>query len=199
MIKKTEEPPKHSEAESATEKPCSSQSEMALPDPGRTGETVTSLQREEAEMATRTSTRSYDNTYKEAIFELLKKNWDFKNDKCANSDFVDRETDRLRAEAALRAKAKEEKEAWAAKKIKEDPMDNSKFYRMIMSPTIWDSVNEEFESLQNSIEYNDFFDLYGKHHEISYLAGYIDLLLKMFTLMQHMKNLTGKGMESDKQ
>ena len=47
---KTDETPKLSEAESATEKPCSSQSEMASPEQDRTGETVTSLQREEEEM-----------------------------------------------------------------------------------------------------------------------------------------------------
>ena len=47
---KTEETPKPSEAESATEKLCSSQSEMASPEQDRTGETVTSLQREEEEM-----------------------------------------------------------------------------------------------------------------------------------------------------
>ena len=38
---KTEETPKPSEAESATEKLCSSQSEMASPEQDRTGETVT--------------------------------------------------------------------------------------------------------------------------------------------------------------
>ena len=48
---KVKKSPKPSEAESATEKPCSSQSEMALPEQDRTGETVTSLQREEEEMA----------------------------------------------------------------------------------------------------------------------------------------------------
>ena len=45
-------------------------------------------------MAEGTSTKSYDETYKKAVFELLKKNWDYKNNRLNNSDIVDMETDR---------------------------------------------------------------------------------------------------------
>ena len=58
-------------------------------------------------MAEGTSTKSYDEMYKKAVFELLKKNWDYKNNRLNNSDIVDMETDRLQAEAALRAEAAE--------------------------------------------------------------------------------------------
>ena len=58
------------------------------PDQGKTGETVT-------------STGSYDNIYKEVVFELLKSNWDAKNDRCTNWAFVNRELDWLQVEAAL--------------------------------------------------------------------------------------------------
>ena len=43
-------------------------------------------------MAEGTSTKSYDETYKKAVFELLKKNWDYKNNRLNNSDIVDMET-----------------------------------------------------------------------------------------------------------
>ena len=59
-------------------------------------------------MAEGTSTKSYDETYKKAVFELLKKNWDYKNNRLNNSDIVDMETDRLWAEAALPTEAAED-------------------------------------------------------------------------------------------
>ena len=59
-------------------------------------------------MAEGTSTKSYNETYEKAVFELLKKNWDYKNNRLNNSDIVNMETDRLRAEAALQAEAAED-------------------------------------------------------------------------------------------
>ena len=48
-----------------------SEEKSVSPDQGKTGETVT-------------STESYDDMYKEAVFELLKTNWDAKSDRCTN-------------------------------------------------------------------------------------------------------------------
>ena len=53
-------------------------------------------------MAEGTSTKSYDKTYEKAVFELMKKNWDYKNNRLNSRDIVNMETDRLWAEAALR-------------------------------------------------------------------------------------------------
>ena len=64
---------------------------------------------------------------------------------------------------------------------------------MIMFPTTWDNISYQFESLQDGL------DIYGSIEEIRHLAEYIDLLLKMFTPMQHMEDLTSKGMASDTQ
>ena len=63
-------------------------------------------------MAEGTSTKSYDKTYKKAVFELLKKNWDYKNNRLNNSDIVDMETDRLWAEAAEDNKKKSVNSSW---------------------------------------------------------------------------------------
>ena len=91
VVDKNEAPPAKGEKQIKKEI-----SPTVSPDQSKTGETVT-------------PTRSYDDIYKEAVFELLKKNWDSKNDRCTNPDFVNKEIDRLRAEAALRKKAAEDK------------------------------------------------------------------------------------------
>ena len=69
-----------------------SEEKSVSPDQDKSGEAVT-------------LTGSYDDMYKEAVFELLKTNWDAKNDRCTNWAFVNKELDRLWAEAALREKS----------------------------------------------------------------------------------------------
>ena len=102
------------------------------PDQGKTGETVT-------------STGSYDDTYKEAVFELLKSNWDAKNDKCTNWAFVNQEIDRLRIEAALRERAAEDK-------CEAPPSKKSKNYSRLcteIAPRAVNAILDVYEELQN--------------------------------------------------
>ena len=96
------------------------------------------------------------------------------------------------------AAAEDKSEVQPAKKTKEKSMDYSKFYRRIVSPTTWYNISEQIGALQDGLECDDF-NLYGWREEIRVLANYIDLLLKMFNLIQHMEDLTSKGMTSDKQ
>ena len=86
VIKKAEETPKHSEAQSATEIPCSSQSEMASPDQGRTDEALTSLLMEEVAMEKQLKIkRKYIMEHANNILELL--------DRWHRPDFDEEETD----------------------------------------------------------------------------------------------------------
>ena len=94
-------------------------------------------------MAEGTSTKSYDETYKKAVFELLKKNWDYKNNRLNNSDIVDMETDRLQAEAALRAEAAEDN--------KKKSVNSSWFYSNV-APRVLKTIMDEFEVIQNMID-----------------------------------------------
>ena len=88
-------------------------------------------------MAEGTSTKSYDETYKKAVFELLKTNWDYKNNRLNNNDIVDRETDRLRAEAAEDNKKKSVNSSW--------------FYSDV-APRVLKTIMDEFEVIQNMID-----------------------------------------------
>ena len=158
-----------------------SEEKSVSPDQGKTGETVT-------------STGSYDDMYKEAVFELLKTNWDAKNDRCTNWAFVNKELDRLRAEAALRERAAEDKcEAPPPKKSK----NYSRFCSKIASQAV-NTILDEYEELQNKCE------SFGLHwgpaeHRIEVITGQVDVLQKVCAVVEYIEDQTSKGMASEKQ
>ena len=148
-----------------------SEEKSVSPDQGKTGETVT-------------STGSYDDMYKEAVFELLKTNWDAKNDRCTNWAFVNKEIDRLRAEAALRKRAAEDKcEAPPPKKSK----NYSRFYSELV-PRAVNSILDEFEKVQISNEYVGGICGPGKFET---LIGHVDMLQKVCAVVEQMEDLAG--------
>ena len=139
-------------------------------------------------MAEGTSTKSYDETYKKAVFELLKKNWDYKNNKLNNRDIVDMETDRLWAEAALRAKAAEDN--------KKKSVNSSWFYSNV-APRVLKTIMDEFEVIQNMID--GASGLSTEIQSVKHLAAYVDALHKTLTMVQQLEDINSKGMASEKQ
>ena len=133
-------------------------------------------------MAEGTSTKSYDETYKKAVFELLKKNWDYKNNRLNNSDIVDMETDRLRAEAAEDNKKKSVNSGW--------------FYSNV-APRVLKTIMDEFEVIQNMID--GMSGLSAEIQSVQHLAAYVDALHKTLTMVQQLEDINSKGMASEKQ
>ena len=158
-----------------------SEEKSVSPDQGKTGETVT-------------STGSYDNMYKEAVFELLKTNWDAKNDRCTNWAFVNKELDRLRAEAALRERAAEDKcEAPPPKKSK----NYSRFCSEI-APRAVNAILDQYEKLRNIIDSNGLtWPIIAE--EDRRLTEQVDVLQKVCAVVEDVEDLTSKGMASEKQ
>ena len=138
-------------------------------------------------MAEGTSTKSYDEMYKKAVFELLKKNWDYKNNRLNNSDIVDMETDRLWPEAALWAEAAEDN-----KKVSE--------LQLVLQqccPRVLKTIMDEFEVIQNMID--GASGLSTEIQSVKHLAAYVDALHKILTMVQQLENINSKGMASEKQ
>ena len=138
-------------------------------------------------MAEGTSTKSYDEMYKKAVFELLKKNWDYKNNRLNNSDIVDMETDRLRPEAALWAEAAEDN-----KKVSE--------LQLVLQqccPRVLKTIMDEFEVIQNMID--GASGLSTEIQSVKHLAAYVDALHKTLTMVQQLEDINSKGMASEKQ
>ena len=133
-------------------------------------------------MAEGTSTKSYDETYKKAVFELLKTNWDYKNNRLNNNDIVDRETDRLRAEAAEDNKKKSVNSSW--------------FYSDV-APRVLKTIMDEFEVIQNMID--GASGLSTEVQSVKHLAAYVDALHKTLTMVQQLEDINSKGMASEKQ
>ena len=139
-------------------------------------------------MAEGTSTKSYDGIYKAALFELLKKNWDYKNNRLNNSDIVDMKTDRLRAEAALQAEAAEDN---MKKSV------NSSWFYSNVAPRVLKTIMDEFEVIQNIID--GASGLSTEIQSVQHLAAYVDALHKTLTMVQQLEDINGKGMASEKQ
>ena len=139
-------------------------------------------------MAEGTSTKSYDETYKKAVFELLKKNWDYKNNRLNNSDIVDMETDRLQAEAALWAEAAEDN--------KKKSVNSSWFYSNV-APRVLKTIMDEFEVIQNMIDGASGLSM--EIQSVKHLAAYVDALHKTLTMVQQLEDINSKGMASEKQ
>ena len=133
-------------------------------------------------MAEGTSTKSYDGIYKMAVFELLKKNWDYKNNRLNNSDIVDMETDRLQAEAAEDNMKKSVNSSW--------------FYSNV-APRVLKTIMDEFEVIQNMI--NGASGLSTEIQSVKHLAAYVDALRKTLTMVQQLEDINSKGMASEKQ
>ena len=129
-----------------------------------------------------TSTKSYDEMYKKAVFELLKKNWDYKNNRLNNSDIVDMETDRLQAEAAEDNKKKSVNSSW--------------FYSNV-APRVLKTIMDEFEVIQNMID--GASGLSTEIQSVKHLAAYVDALHKTLTMVQQLEDINSKGMASEKQ
>ena len=133
-------------------------------------------------MAEGTSTKLYDNTYEKAVFELLKRNWDYKNNRLNNSDIVNMETDRLWAEAAEDNKKKSVNSSW--------------FYSNV-APRVLKTIMDEFEVIQNM---NDGASgLSTEIQSVKHLAAYVDALHKTLTMVQQLEDINSKGMASEKQ
>ena len=111
-----------------------------------------------------TSTKSYDETYKKAVFELLKKNWDYKNNRLNNSDIVDMETDRLQA---LQAEGAEDN--------KKKSVNSSWFYSNV-APRVLKTIMDEFEVIQNMIDGASGLSM--EIQSVEHLAAYVDALHK---------------------
>ena len=139
-------------------------------------------------MAEGTSTKSYDEMYKKAVFELLKKNWDYKNNRLNNSDIVDMETDRLRAEAALWAEAAEDNKKKSV---------NSGWFYSNVAPRVLKTIMDEFEVIQNMID--GMSGLSAEIQSVQHLAAYVDALHKTLTMVQQLEDINSKGMASEKQ
>ena len=133
-------------------------------------------------MAEGTSTKSYDGIYKKAVFELLKTNWDYKNNRLNNSDIVDMETDRLRAEAAEDNKKKSVNSSW--------------FYSNV-APRVLKTIMDEFDVIQNMVD--GASGLSTEIQSVKHLAAYVDALHKTLTMMQQLEDINSKGMASEKQ
>ena len=139
-------------------------------------------------MAEGTSTKSYDRIYKVAVFELLKTNLDYKNNRLNNSDIVDMEIDRLRAEAALQAEAAEDN---MKKSV------NSSWFYSNVAPRVLKTIMDEFEVIQNMID--GASGLSTEIQSSKHLAAYVDALHKTLTLVQQLEDINSKGMASEKQ
>ena len=133
-------------------------------------------------MAEGTSTKSYDETYEKAVFELLKKNWDYKNNRLNNSDIVNMETDRLRAEAAEDNKKKSVNSSW--------------FYSNV-APRVLKTIMDEFEVIQNMIDGASGLSM--EIQSAKHLAAYVDAVHKTLTMVQQLEDINSKGMASEKQ
>ena len=133
-------------------------------------------------MAEGTSTKSYDKTYEKAVFELLKKNWDYKNNRLNNVEIVNMETDRLRAEASEDNKKKSVNSSW--------------FYSNVV-PRVLKTIMDEFEVIQNIID--GVSGLNMELQRVKRLAAYVDALHKTLTMVQQLEDINSKGMASEKQ
>ena len=98
------------------------------------------------------------------------------------------ETDRLRAEAALRAEASEDN--------KRKPVNSGWFYSNVV-PRVLKTSMEEFEVIQNIID--DVSGLQMEVRRVQHLAAYVDALHKTLTMMQQLEDINSKGMTSEKQ
>ena len=156
-------------------------------------------------MAEGKSTKSYDKMYEKAVFELLKKNWDYKNNRLNNIDIVNMETDRLWAEAALRAEAAEDKKEVPPPKkpkyekaeethesskaeetmgnVQEESVDYNKFYSKFIQRAL-NTIGDKFDLIQNRV---DNYGMVSQIEMIRSITGYIDVLQKIFTLMQQIE------------
>ena len=118
----------------------------------------------------------------------MKKNWDYKNNRLNNSDIVDRETDRLWAEAALGAEATEDN--------KKKSVNSSWFYSDV-APRVLKTIMDEFEVIQNMID--GASGLSTEIQSVKHLAAYVDALHKTLTMVQQLEDINSKGMASEKQ